>query len=58
MEKQTKLESVNKSFGESITPVVKPYFEITYDPKTKIMEELVGYDKDGNEVWVVIPKSP
>jgi hypothetical protein len=38
-----------------INPLSTGEFCVTFDPKTKVWEELKGHDVKGNEYWEVIP---
>ena len=43
------------AFNKVVTKLQKGKFSYSFDPKTKICDQLIGYDENGQEVRVVIP---
>ena len=47
------------NFDDVVIHVTNHNFRVTFDPKTKAVEILLGWDKNGAEVWKIrdVPKS-
>ena len=48
------MEDTSTIQAKVVTPAIGNLFAVRFDPKAKVSESLLGWDKKGKEIWSVI----